>query len=115
MVVKAKHKAPSKVRYDKEHPVVSIRLTSKLKDALDGLGEFSYSDILLAGLKKLKPRVDKAYSEGYSDAEAEYAVEYPCAVCGKPIKVTSPEAKRVCRSAMVEAGWAHKSCIDRSR
>lgn len=111
MVVKKVKKSPSRVRYDVEHPIASVRLTSKLKVALDELhGEYSYADILLVGLNKLKPKLSASYARGYSRAKSEFGVPFTCSVCGKTMLVTGAEGKKVCRNAMVEAGFGHASC-----
>ena len=76
-----KHKPPSRIRYEKAHPTVSVRVDEKtyrqLKDLRQRSG-ISMAEILLVGLERLAPMVGSAFNKGLmrglSDA---YAVSCP--------------------------------------
>ncbi|SVC37876.1 uncharacterized protein METZ01_LOCUS290730, partial [marine metagenome] len=54
--------------------VVSFRLTSDLRAALDDLrskGDVSIADILRAGLGLMSPPIEEAYTNGFTSALAE--------------------------------------------
>ena len=66
--------SPSRQRYDVKNPVVSFRLTSDLRAALDDLrseGDVSIADILRAGLGLMSPPIEEAYTNGFTSALAE--------------------------------------------
>ena len=75
--------SPSRQRYDAKNPVVSLRLTADLRDALDDLrrkGDVSIADILRAGLGLMSPPVEEAYNNGvgFALAEVYLRVCYDC-------------------------------------
>jgi hypothetical protein len=75
--------SPSRQRYDAKNPVLSIRLTADLRDALDDLrskGDISIADILRAGLGLISPSIEKGYNNGieYALAELFPMVCYDC-------------------------------------
>ena len=75
--------SPSRQRYDAKNPVVSIRLTADLRDALDDLrskGSVSIGDVLRAGLRLMSPPIEEAYANGFTSAlaEAYLRVCYDC-------------------------------------
>ena len=66
--------SPSRQRYDAKNPVISIRLTSDLRAALDDLrnkGGLSIADVLRAGLGLMSPPIKEAYTNGFTSALAE--------------------------------------------
>ena len=75
--------SPSRQRYDAKNPVVSLRLTADLRDALDDLrskGDISIADILRAGLGLMSSPIEEAYNNGieYASAELFPMVCYDC-------------------------------------
>ena len=76
-----KHKPPSRIRYEKAHPIVSVRVDETTYRQLKGLRQrsgISMVEILLVGLEKLAPMVGSVFNKGLmrglSDA---YAVSRP--------------------------------------
>ena len=66
--------SPSRQRYDAKNPVVSLRLTADLRDALDDLrskGDISIADILRTGLGLMSSLIEEAYNNGAGSALAE--------------------------------------------
>lgn len=114
---KKKHQPPSRIKYNQNHPTVSIRVSQELYDQLKELREKSgksLGDILREALKKQAPSVKQAWSEGYSrgykEAEETYKVTYPCNVCGEQLVVTDTNAKKAIVSYMEEHEWGHNAC-----
>ena len=61
------------------------------------------------------PSVKKAFEKGYLSAKFHYRVVYKCYVCGKILEVHTPDARRVAAKYMEEHGWAHTSCLEKSK
>lgn len=79
----AKHKPPSRIKYEKNNPIISVRLTRGLKDKLDNIKEKkTYHQLIVEGLEKctqvpteeiLKEKHDEGYKKGLSaDAKQAY-------------------------------------------
>jgi len=126
-MLKKKRKTPSRIKYERDHPTVSLRVTKELKDRLQAVKEAegsSITDVLKvgAGLLEVKGRketevraqaYDEGYDEGYRDAEGLYKVTYPCKICRKTIEVMRVKEKEDIKRYMREHGWAHAECINR--
>lgn len=112
---------PSREKYEKENPTISTRLPiekrDKLLSVLRRLG-LSLRNLLIGVADetdiKLKP-IDEAWKAGYEEAKKRYMVPYPCSVCGKPLPITSPKAKKAAARYMTDAGWGHTECHRRRR
>jgi hypothetical protein len=118
---KKKRKSPSREKYDNENPTVSARVTEGTRDrlriVLAKLG-MSLADALkvLAGDLEVKTRpIDEARQAGYEEAKNRYLVTYPCSICGNLIPIKSPKAKEAASRYMVEHGWGHAKCHERTR
>jgi len=76
---------PSRVRYEKANPAVTIRISRELRDELLKLKEehgLSLGDVLRIGLEKAKPIVDEAYKKGYIDVLGKcLGIVYGCGRC----------------------------------
>ena len=124
-----RHKAPSRVRYEENHPTVSGRVPKALYEELKEVKEVdgkSFADILKLGLGVDKPQVKKAeqirerawdegYKEGLAAGTTRSRVIYHCSICGQEMEVTSPEARAAVDQCMREKGWGHASCHERKR
>ena len=115
-----KKKSPSREKYEKRNPTVSARVSeetrSRLRAVLPKLG-ISLADALkvLAGELEIKAiPIDQAKKLGHEEAKNLYLVTYPCNVCGKPISITTPEAKEAAARFMAEHGWGHNECHKRA-
>jgi hypothetical protein len=95
-MVNATHKPPARVRYEQSHPTISFRLSRDvydlLKQRLEDLGGVSFADFVKdsLGLLQLKmPDVEeireRAWDEGYAQAEKDYQIWYFCALCRERI------------------------------
>ena len=122
-----KRKAPSRAKYEQAHPTVSCRVERELYERLQAAKETegkSFADILKAGLGALEVKIakeeevwergyDQGYKKGCADAQAKYAVYYPCSVCGGMLTVSSEEERQAIKSCMKERGWGHGSCHEK--
>lgn len=113
-MAKKKHQPPAKIKYDKTHPIVSIRVSQELKKQLDEIKQMSgksVGDILREALEVQAPSVKHAFAEGYTRAKKDWGVTYKCSVCGGTIWITSPKEKKEAAQCMREHGWGHAECI----
>ena len=97
-------KHPSQIRYEKNHPLISIRLSEWLKATLDSVkGDMSYPEIIRMNIVE-SARMCKI-------AENRYRITIPCAVCGKPMVVepNGPFHQEIL-SRMKPNGWLHTTC-----
>lgn len=113
-------KPPSRIKYEKTHPVVTIRVSLDIYDRLQERrrnGQ-SYADILRIGVEKQEaynaPLLKKIDELELEVLEAEETIErrtitYPCYVCNRLLKVESEEAKEVCRRAL-RGRFRHSTC-----
>ena len=122
-MVKATHKPPARVRYEKSHPTISFRLSRDeyglLKQRLEDLGGVSFAAFVKdsLGLLQLKmPDVEeikeKAWDEGHNQAKKDYRIWYFCAVCRERIDISpNSDSHRAMIGFMKEHGWGHASCV----
>lgn len=118
-------RAPSRVRYEQDHPTVSFRVSKELYDRLqtvkDAEGK-STTDVLKMGVRLLEVKVrkekevrdqayDEGYEKGYEEAASRYEVSYPCEICGKMIVVMSTKQKEAIKRYMLKYGWGHADCV----
>lgn len=112
-MAKKKHVPPAKIKYDKAHPIVSIRVDQELKNKLDEIKEISgksVGDILREALEVQLPSTKKAHTLGLTKGQHKYGVPYKCSICGGTIWITSPEEKKAAAQYMRENGWCHGKC-----
>lgn len=115
-MAKKKHQPPTKIKYDKTHPIVSVRVDQELKKQLDEIREKSgksVGDILREALKIQAPSTKKAFTAGVTNGKYTYGVPYKCSVCGGTIWITTPEAKKAAAQYMREHRWAHGDCLSK--
>ena len=112
-----KKMAPSRVKYEAEHPTVCSRVDCELRGKLEAICEemgISFSAVLRLGLEKGVETILAAHNVGYLKAATEkeylYKVTYPCNICGETIELTSEKAKKAATEYMVEHGWGHGKC-----
>ena len=120
-----KHKPPSRIRYEENHPTFSVRIPKPLYDQLKELckdGGWSFADFARQALNEQKPvakqirkRLDAAWATGYDagfkNAKAQYLITFPCFVCKKPIEIASSDTGPIKAVQEALAGWRHKTCI----
>ena len=109
---------PSRVRYEKANPAVTVRVSRELRDVLAVMKEehgLSMGDLLRIGLDKAKPDLDAAYQHGmevgYDIAKDDYEVTYRCSGCRRRhLSVTTNEEKEAAAKLMCQAGWYSSAC-----
>jgi hypothetical protein len=116
-MVKKKHQPPAKIKYDKSHPTVSVRVDQELKNKLDEIKEISgksVGDILREAVEVQMRSTKKARTLGFTQGRLTYGVEYKCAVCGGTIWIDTSEEKKAAAQYMREHGWRHGDCLQKS-
>lgn len=125
-MTKKRNPPPSRVRYERSHPTVTIRVDSELYEQLQEMrstGGFSYAEVFRAGLDKASLVVGKALEEarqeGYQEGLAEgseaakrkYSVGYYCARCKrKHLIIVHDKEKAAAARLMFDAGWHSPRC-----
>ncbi len=120
------HRPPSYVRYQREHPPITVHLTREMRSLLDNIKEktgMSYAGIIRDILNRNLTDIERAgdllnisyengFNEGYDLAESEWKIWYNCSFCGKPIEV-KPESKshHAIIKYMKENSWGHAKCL----
>lgn len=110
----AKKVPPSKKKYDKVHPIISLRVDAALKAKLDEIraeSGKSVGDILREAVGVQAKSVKKAHQLGYSKARLMYRVIYHCKGCGGTMEIASPEEKEAAARYMRENRWGHTRCL----
>lgn len=119
-----RHLPPSRVRYQQQHPVISIRVTRETKDELEALRGrgTSWRDILSIGLgrqaaanRNAKELEEQAFRSGFEKARARYRVVFRCHLCDKPIEAVGDQLMAEVVAALEEKCFAHGECIQRER
>ncbi len=112
-MVKKKQPPPAKIKYDKSHPIISIRLSQDLKKQLDEIKEMSgksIGDILREAVEVQSKSIKNAWKRGLNYGKGIYGVWYKCSVCGGNILLESKDAKQAAAKYMREHGWHHGEC-----
>lgn len=121
-MAKVTHKPPARVRYEQSHPTVSCRLDGNihelLKQRLEDLGGISFADFVKDSLGVLQLKLpdveeikDRAWYEGYHQAEKNYQIWYYCSVCRERINIEpNSDSYKAMIGYMKEHGWGHASC-----
>ena len=113
---------PSRLRYEENNPVVSVRVPKALHDALVKIKKIrglSFTDVLNLGLELAEPDLEKAWDRGslwghdigYEVAQIEYEVRYRCHRCRRRhLSITSDQEKEAAARAMYRSGWHDPDC-----
>ena len=121
-MVKATRKPPARLKYEQSHPTVSCRLPKDtydlLKQRLDDLEGVSFADFVKDSLGLLRLKMpdteeirERAWDEGYDQAEKDCQIWYYCAVCRKRINMApNSDSHKAMMGYMKEHGWSHISC-----
>ena len=110
--------SPSRIRYERDNPTVSARVSRETYNRLNALKEQSnksLGDILREALEVQEPATKAAnirgYRLGYAEAEQLYRVEYRCDVCNGRLTIYDDDAKQAAAEYMRQHGWRHSSCL----
>jgi flagellar biosynthesis/type III secretory pathway protein FliH len=138
MTDRSKHRSPSRVRYAKKHPSLTVHFDEETYArvlALRARTGLTLNQLVRQALGSLETHVDKIHEQGRRQGEAEgrragleegnqqgrvaarsaWKLTYPCSGCGKPmaIRVGGPEAKRAIET-LIDQGWGHEECLESS-
>jgi len=110
IMVKGKHKPPSRVRYEMEHPTITCRVSLELKAKLDEAREkygLSFADILKIGLRVQGAAVNAALRQ----VRAGH-----CWRCGKPYvwDLRTKEGRDKLGNYIPEDAFTHEDCEKRT-
>ena len=116
-----RRRPPSKVRYDRKHPVLGTRVPRADYDAVKAYlakTGMSYAKFIRLALQREKRDYSDAHEAGFNEgvdagfkeAQETFAVVYECSVCGGEITLKSEEEKRSAAERMTYAGWHHRKC-----
>ena len=120
-MLKARHKPPSRIRYEQTHPTVSTRvdkeLYDKLKEIKDTEGK-SFADILKEALGIQKRSTQGAYDRGYKAGCANGLTEGRefslgnCSRCGKALDwdLNRETDVELLTKAVNKARYIHSEC-----
>ena len=113
LVMKKKHQPPSRIKYDKAHPTISVRvnqeLYQKLKEMKDTSGK-TVGDILREAVKVQARSTKQAFTAGCTSSKRTYGVTYKCSVCGGKLWIDTTEEREAAAQYMQEHGWRHVTC-----
>ena len=125
-----KHITPSRKRYVRENPTVSIRLTKNLKELLDKVRRgASYSQFFkdliwkekgrivrsyIEGLKEGRKKGQKVgYDEGFNEGKEDWEIWFHCSVCREPITIDQDsDVHKEVIQYLLENGWGHSECLN---
>ena len=110
--------SPYRIRYERDNPTVSIRVSRETYDRLNAMREqndISLGDILRVSLEVQEPATRTAnirgYKLGYAEAEELYRVEFRCIVCNGRLAIDDDASKKAAAEYMRQGGWSHGSCL----
>ena len=117
-----RHVPPSRIRYEKANPTVSIRISKDMRAKLDELKNehgLSLGEVLRIALKTLngllehEPELEVALRqwEGYAIAEEEYKITFVCSRCKRRhLSCTDIKTREAAARLLYQAGWHSPSC-----
>lgn len=123
--------APSKIRYQKSHPLISFRCSIEEKDKLEsmmGIEGKSLSQILREMLLNGYTDFENTYNEGYDagNKEAikagyekgknEWGIRIPCPICCNDLYLKPNDAWHKFIIEYVKSyGWGHVACHEKAK
>lgn len=114
---KKRHVPPSRLRYEQQHPTVSVRVSRELYERLQALkrdGGKSLGDILREAVgvqaRSARAAYSRGYNTGYAEAEKRYRVDFPCHKCDGLMSIEHPGTKQAAAQYMHEHRWTHAAC-----
>lgn len=113
-MAKGKGKPPSRIRYEKSHPVIAIRVdketAKRLRDLAKESGK-SLAALIKENLDLQEGEYCEVWGKGYDEGEKENQIWYYCAVCSERINVEpGSDSHKAVIKYMKEHGWGHSAC-----
>jgi len=107
-------KPPSRVRYEKSHPIVSARLRmnhyKKLKKILE-TEEKRFAQFVRDAIDKSETEYSNAYELGYYNGTEDSEIWFYCSICGEKMPIIpNSESHKALLQYMDEHDWGHISC-----
>jgi hypothetical protein len=108
---------PSRIKYEKSHPVMSIRVNEAEKKeimSISSLSGKSAAQIIKEALFTMRQETETAYKKGLEDGIGRFKI--PCSICGKPMSIDTKkneEAKLMVLKAL--NAWVHGNCHKEKR
>jgi 3-oxoacyl-[acyl-carrier-protein] synthase III len=110
---KRAHRPPSRVRYDRDHPVLGTRVARADYDAVKEFlakNRWTLAKFMRVVVRQEQEKYAEAFRRGYEKARDRYSVTYSCGKCGGAIVVESQGEKDAAAVAFESEGWAHSKC-----
>ena len=105
-----------------DRATIACFVTLGIKDGTDEsvLGPIFFRQFFLAltysehlNMPDIREIKEKAYDEGYNQAEKDWQIWYYCAACGERIDMDpNDDDHKAMIGYMKEHGWGHASCVD---
>ena len=138
MAIPVKHRSPSRERYAKKHPSLTVHFDEATHARVVTLRERSgltLNQLVRQALGSLETHVEEirehARHDGYAAgwkagrkdgldkmrvaARAAWQLTYPCSGCGQPVAIRVGDADADCAmKALTDGGWGHAKCVDNS-
>ena len=110
-------KPPSRVRYEKSHPVISFRVSQEEHDQFKNLlakkGQ-SQREFFKEAIGIQEPKYEKAYNNGFEEAKQKFRIWYYCNVCGEKIWIKpNGDNHKAMIEYMKKEGWRHRECHEK--
>lgn len=107
------HRPPSRVRYDRDHPVLGTRVAKADYDEVKKFlakNHWTLAKFMRVVVRQEETKYMEAFRRGYAKARDRYSVTYSCGKCGGAIVVDSEAEKDAAAVAFETQGWAHSEC-----
>jgi len=123
---------PSKIRYERAHPLISFRSTIEEKEQIESMAETegkSISQIVREMLLNGYIDFENTYNEaldlggrvgrktGRIEGKSEWGIKIPCNICGKDDLFLFPNDE--CHKFIIEylkkCGWGHVACHEKKK
>ena len=115
-MAKGKGKPPSRIRYERNHPVIAIRVDKETAKRLRDLAmesNKSLATLIKENLDFQEGEYSDAWAKGYDEGEKENQIWYYCNVCNERIYITpNDNGHKAIIEYMREHGWGHSTCHD---
>ncbi len=134
-MIKKRHKPPSRIRYEKNNPTLSLRINKAWIDELKKFladNNMSIGDFFRIAFKKQKANYQNASykgykigilegiqtgrAEGYESAKKEWAIRSSCSICNKEIYIPpNSDVHKAIIGYMKDHHWVHVECNEKNK
>lgn len=122
---KSKHKPPSRMRYEQNYPVWSVRMPKEwhmdvntfLKDSNQSRREFMGKALgnQKRGYKRAYAKgCEEGYEEGYNKAKSDYEIWIICKICGEKCSIfPGSDVHKFIIEYLDKHSWEHPGCQEK--